>query len=628
MPAELLQETLVHVLRDVSFHCDLLGSSSIDQDINTVNRRASVEGIGFFTKSLPALGRCLDKALASDDPMTTDHSFGLSKRAPYNLPVFLGSLFHRIFDTSGKVAACPEAGEAAQVQAVKAVRQICFLFYKLELPYAPELEVEVLDNFVSTDTLLPVVGADPPLPLDVLRTLESARMAIWYVLKDFNPLVATPRHGPGAVSTGEKQWEKYNFRRFYSFLDKEWSYPDFFYLNYEHLVDELGNLEDMDEVHEAEAKVALVPKDSRGPRIISMEPLELQWIQQGVMRELYSLMERAHSYTYGHVNFTDQEINRALALEHSHNGSYITMDLKDASDRVSRWLAEKLLPKHVFKKLDACRSQFTRLPDGRRVELRKFAPMGSGICFPIEALLFWGIAVGSLKTIRRERDMKSLPDVFVYGDDIILPREGYEVVREAYEALYLRVNQAKCCTGRFFRESCGMDAFKLNDVTPIRVKTPIVDTLSPAACLSWVGYVNSLRERGYSLTADFLQDVITHRIPFPVPVVRNRRGLALAYYEPLLDDCTMQDYLGSAFKTRYSRAYQRTEIRIPVCVPHQISVVRDGWSGLFECLLSRGGPPDPFGFSDRRVAPDCYLAPYLNKLGWKWVDMGRLTDCG
>jgi hypothetical protein len=62
-----------------------------------------------------------------------------------------------------------------------------------------------------------------------------------------------------------------------------------------------------------QARVCLVPKDSRGPRIISCEPAELMFIQQGIMRKLYSHLE-THHLTAGQINFTDQSINRNLAL--------------------------------------------------------------------------------------------------------------------------------------------------------------------------------------------------------------------------------------------------------------------------------------------------------------------------
>jgi len=621
-PVEFLTGMLVQLLRDIGFRCDLLGSSSLEMDISTVRRRAATEGIGFFTKTLPQLGKCLDQALSSCIPLPTDHAFKLSARSP-QLPVFLGSLWKRIFDDSGMVAI---SGQEAQIEAVRAVRQVCFLFYKLELPYEPEVEAKVLRNFVDIDACLPLVDDNPIISLETTRALESARMAIWYVLKDYSPLSAVPRHGPGAVATGEKPWEKYNFSRYYPKLDKEWSYSDYFFACYGHLCDDLHRLEAMDTIHTPEAKVALVPKDSRGPRIISMEPLELQWIQQGVMRDLYSLMERPSSPTCGYVNFTNQEVNRRLALENSFDGPMVTMDLKDASDRVSSWLAKKLLPRHVFEKLDACRSEVTRLPDGSCIELRKFAPMGSGICFPIEALIFWALAVGTLKRIRRQRDMLTLPPVYVYGDDIVVHGDSYESIKQTYTDCFLAVNESKCCTGRFFRESCGMDAFKFSDVTPTRVKTLMSALPSPAACLSLVGYVNNLRGKGYTLTADYLQNAITDKIPFPVPVTRTSRDIPFAYYEPYLDAATQMDYLRSAFKIRFNKAYQRQEIRIPMCRPGLNTVLKEGWSGLLDAFVTRGGPPDPFGFQHQKPSgPDRYTVPHLVKLGWTWVSLERLT---
>jgi hypothetical protein len=153
------------------------------------------------------------------------------------------------------------------------------------------------------------------------------------------------------------------------------------------------------------AKVVLVPKDSRGPRLISAEPLEYQWIQQGVGRSIVAHLE-AHHLTKGRVNFTHQEVNRRLAQESSATLELATLDLKDASDRVSLELVRRVFKNtpELVRALEAIRTDATLLPDGRVQSLKKFAPMGSAVCFPVEAFVFWAILTASIPCDKASSD--------------------------------------------------------------------------------------------------------------------------------------------------------------------------------------------------------------------------------
>jgi hypothetical protein len=142
----------------------------------------------------------------------------------------------------------------------------------------------------------------------------------------------------------------------------------------------------------------------------------------------------AHSLTSGLVNFTDQGINRYQAYRGSITRESSTLDLKDASDRVSLALVENLFPNNWVEALKACRSAMTELPNGDIVTLSKHAPMGSALCFPVMALCIWAILTATANMAQTAHAVKVsgrlsesrkrfnwAEPVYVYGDDIICP---------------------------------------------------------------------------------------------------------------------------------------------------------------------------------------------------------------
>lgn len=639
-------DLLVQLLQDTASRCGIR-FSSFKRDIITLRSRSSSEGLGFFTRSLPSLGKALDKALSSDTHFVCPPAFEHGRQSV--LPLFLGTLFEMIFTRDGDVITrWNDVSEpvplvtileinavARQTEAVRAIRQISYLLYKLDGGCPKSADAAVIQSFIETEQCLPSEYDEIPHTRQEAKTLENATLLVWKALRGFDPHAIIPRHGPGAVASGERLWEKMKFSHFFPKLDEVYPYSDYFYFNFTHLCDELESLEQMDIIHTATAKVVLVPKDSRGPRLISMEPLELQWIQQGLQRSLVQMIEHPRCLASGYVNFTTQEINRELACLHSdlpdevepERGSFITMDMKDASDRVSLWLVRKLFPDHVYKALKACRSERTMLPDGHVVSLKKFAPMGSSVCFPVEALVFWAIAVGAILTRERPNWMKlcktDIPEVYVYGDDIILRKEYYSLVAEAYERLHLKVNVDKCCTGRFFRESCGLDAFRLNDVTPVRIKPNIAcGKLSPQQYLSTVSYVNSFKARGYSSAAQFLEDRIVRDHG---PVLRSLKPHAnqCAILESDWTKEQLEEYLRKHYKIRWNRRLQRSEVLTPLLVSRSKSTGDHGWSELHRLFAQQAS----FGCSagDReKLEPGCYTLPHSVKMRWSWVAIESL----
>jgi hypothetical protein len=468
-------------------------------DIRKLRARVDSEGISFLTKSLPKLGKAIDKALHSDTPL---HVRGFSLKPGTVIPRFLGWLLERVFTSHGYVR------DDLDITTLRHIRQFLYFSYKLKLPYDSKTEESVIKSFIATQEELENFEISP----SVEPIIRIARAFITRLFDRYDVRDIIPQHGPGAVATGEEVGEKSNFSRLYKSVEQLYPFTEYFMLGLNQVVDQYDWIQSLIPLEHGTAKVVLVPKDSRGPRLISKEPLELQWIQQGIQKSLYSWIEN-HQLTRGKVNFTDQQVNRRLSLLGSRTGLFVTLDMKDASDRVTLKLVETLFSgTSLLSGLIASRSEFTTLPDGRTVRLSTFAPMGSAVCFPIEALCFYALAVAVLHIHGRSR-VRNDPFVYVYGDDIIVRREDYALLLQYFPFFGLKFNEDKCCVAGFFRESCGCDAYKGVEVTPIRLRTTWCHRgiRDASELVSYVELSNSLWAAGYWSTATAIKDMVEAR---------------------------------------------------------------------------------------------------------------------
>lgn len=548
-------------------------------DMLKLHKRTLAEGISFLTKSLPKLGKAIDFALSSDTPLLVR---GFSLRPNTSIPRFLGWLIERVFTNDGYVRNDPD------ITALRHLRQFLYFTYKLKLPYDQETENSVIESFVQTQEEL----SHWDFPSEVSPVLREARAFISRLFDGFNVRDILPRHGPGAVATGEEVGEKSNFSRIFTHTERVYPFTEYYVLGLNQVADQLDWIQSLEEVPHGTAKVVLVPKDSRGPRLISKEPLELQWIQQGIQKSLYSWIEQ-HPLTRGFVNFTDQTINRRLALLGSRTQRYVTLDMKDASDRVTLPLVETLFGGcSLLEGLLASRSEYTQLPDGRTVRLSTFAPMGSAVCFPIEALCFYALAIAVLHIHGRSRERNN-PDVYVYGDDIIVRSEDYALLLQYFPSFGLLFNPSKCCVAGFFRESCGCDAFKGVDVTPIRMRTTWSHRGKRNAekLVSWVELSNSLWDAGYWGTATAIERLVEAHFG-QLPYVREKfqyfdqagrfrtdSSPLIGWYRTHVNELTANKSRG--LKRRFCRKTHKLEYRSWIVRPVSKTYKVDGWR---ECL--------------------------------------------
>lgn len=582
--------------------CDPLETASsshksLEHDIQTLQSRVRFEGLAFLTKALPKLGRALDQALVSNRFVPPP---GFATRRGQSIPLFLEEYFNLVFDEHGLILV------NASCLAIRHIRQVCYFAYKLELPYSESEERRVISGFITTDSELKL--ADTPLAEDLL---SLAKIISQKVFNGFDHKNILPRHGPGAVATGEKLEEKWAFARLYNAIHQVYPYYNYYVVGgARELTDRLDWYRSLSRHENGCAKVVLVPKDSRGPRLISCEPLEYQWIQQGLGRKLASHLEYVSTYTRGNVNFTQQGINRRIAQTSSASKRFATLDLKDASDRVSAELVRRVFERSpdLSRALMACRTTATKLPDGRVIELKKFAPMGSALCFPVEAFIFWVIIVAAVIRAKRLPLQRVGKHIFVYGDDIIVPTDWAALSIQALEEVGLMVNLDKSCTNGNFRESCGMDAYNGLDVTPLRLRTRWTSKKHDGSSLaSYVSLANQMAKGPYSSVSDLLWKELksvygeipygTSRSSFPCRVV-NTPELAICLNSRL------------RFRRRFNRNFQRLEFYLPRLSSRKVKSKLDGWPRLLRDMIT-----PPFG------DPSYVVVPRSTKIKRGWMDV-------
>lgn len=346
------------------------------------------------------------------------------------------------------------------------LRQLLLFSYKANVPHDITTTEAAFKAFFDVNTTVGAYSAS--LATSSPKLLDRARRHCQSVLSVLNEKDFIPSHGPGASTTPKNIW-----RHAYSTIDSVFCPADMFacYFNADHNAE----LEDRQWHDHIVAKLIAVPKDTRGPRLICVHPAEAIWVQQAVRRALEKSISKSR-FSYGpwpkgHVQFKNQDVNGRISLLSSRSRRYATLDMKEASDRISDSLVQILFGRK-YKYFGCCRAQKVRLPsNGLRSErcedIHSYAPMGNATTFPVQSLVFWAICVASLQC----QGFHQPGAVFVFGDDIIVPSECAEVVIHDLESFGLLVNRSKSFWRGAFRESCGVDAFNGVDVTPVRWKT-------------------------------------------------------------------------------------------------------------------------------------------------------------
>lgn len=224
-----------------------------------------------------------------------------------------------------------------------------------------------------------------------------------------------------------------------------------------------------------------VPKNAKTSRGICVEPGANVYCQLSVGRYIRDRLLRA-----GIDLRHNQHLHARLAHEGSLSGAWCTIDLESASDTVAYQLVKLMLPENWFQLLSSLRSPRT-LFKGSWHYLEKFSSMGNGFTFELESLLFAVISQVSCNGILGV-------DVFVYGDDIIVPNASYRDVVAALRYFGFTPNTKKSYSTSPFRESCGGQFFAGRPIRTVKLEE------TPNSPPEWFSFHNGLCRYDYVLT--------------------------------------------------------------------------------------------------------------------------------
>lgn len=502
--------------------------TSTTLDYKKLESRTRDEGLSFLTITLPSFGkeleRCLEQSFIDDDSFP-----GFQKKN--GLPLFLGGFLRQIFS--------PLTGallDDVSVDCIFAIRQLTLLFAKIELPCSDGRVSRAYWNYIKCEEDLR--EWENRNTFDDLSFERVSTLLFGDVLAKMDDLIRNgelrPRHGPGSTSDGLSGNQKFDLNQWTTRLEGLFPFGEFaipswrYYYRYDHV-------EILEPGHELPVKVIQVPKTLKTPRIIAMEPTYMQYMQQAILHPLVEALESKRipgntrdNLAFNFLGFTEQDPNRDYALQGSMKGDLATLDLSEASDRVHILHVEAIARRFpsFWEGISATRSTKARIPAlGVDIySLRKFASMGSALCFPLEAMvfltaIFLGIEAKLGHQLTRKDVRRYVGKVRVYGDDLIVPVDCVDSVIDQLARLGLKVNVDKSFWNGKFRESCGGDYYDGTDVTPVRFRRKFPRNRSDVSEVeSLVAFRNHLYERGLWKTTSWLDDeVIRYLLPrFPI----------------------------------------------------------------------------------------------------------------
>jgi hypothetical protein len=565
-----LLELWAAVYEDAAHKCS--ADVSDLRDLHTVRSRVKAEGLSFLTITLPQFARDFERSLECGQISST---LFRSFRKAGAIPAFLQGMLSLCFDreTGRKLN-----DDNDSPVLVEAVRQVCLLFKKLETPCTPARERAAIEAFAQVEREFSEFSA----PEETSSVYREASQVLWdnIMLGSLHPGMLDPQHGPGATAERIMGNQKYVWRRWHERLEPFFPFLGTAYTVSAALSREFEAVTFVPEEQEQPVRVVTVPKTLKAPRIIAVEPVCMQYTQQALRACLYDAIEE-NWLTRGHVNFRDQKRNQVLAIESSISGQFVTIDLSDASDRVPNDLVFEMLSgvPEFRDVVMATRSTRAELPDGRVIgPLRKFASMGSALCFPVEAMYFYTVAVVALLV---KRNLPADPinvynvsrGLYVYGDDLIVPTDDADAVLDSLRQYNAKVNDSKTFLRGNFRESCGVDAYCGHEVTPTYVRQLRPRNRQQAAgLLSWVATANLFYQKGYWRAASHMFSTC-EKILGPLP-----------YVSPDSPALGRVSFLGYRSANGWSADHQSLRVKAWVATPVYSSDIVDGYSALYKSL--------------------------------------------
>lgn len=552
--------------------------TSTTNDRKTIIRRVKHEGLSFLTITLPTFGSDLQKGL---DQGYVDRNLFQGFSWKGGLPLFLGGFLDLVFDRSTGVLL-----DSPDVDAILAIRQLTLMFGKISLPCSDTRERKAMSGYLECEQEVRRTDAslDPSLLADFRRVSSVLfRSMFSKVDSDIYHTRHVPKHGPGATADKVRGNSKFEIRTWTDRLEGYFPAGEFLLPNQRYADEAYADY--LEPGAEIPVRVISVPKTLKTPRIIAVEPAAMQYAQQSILELFVRYIRRDDKLTWM-IGLDNQVPNQNMAKRGSEDDSLATIDLSEASDRVSNQLVREMLAHHphLREAVDACRSRKADLPGHGVIRLAKFASMGSALCFPIEAMVFLTIVfIGieqELSTPVSSKIVKQfLGKVRVFGDDIIVPSDYVTSVVRMLSAFGSKVNTSKSFWNGKFRESCGKEYYDGSDVSIVRLRHVLPTERTHATeVISLVSFRNQLYWAGYWETCDWLDDKIRGIIKhYPVVLPSS----------PVLGRESVLGYEAQRIHPHYHSPLVKGYV-----VDSQIpSSKLDGQGALLKFFIKRGGLP-------------------------------------
>lgn len=577
------------------------GVLGLNRDLQTIESRFENEGYGFLSVALSALCDAFDQGMATGRFTCPTH-FSVVRGG--SIPKFLQGLICKVFDAKTGLLL-----EEPSLHAVKCMREILRLYKKVQLRPAREdkLHKKAVAGFILTDDAI----SRRMFPSDMVNLLRSVSRVVLPNLDSFESANLPVKHGPGSVVETSRANQKWlalqEVLSFDDFLARKFGFDIIANLGSEGLSQpSVGAfpfedvLYDSDQAngivperhHSGIAKLITVPKNCTSLRTITMEPVVHMYVQQGLNTYIRDCIKEC-SVLRSCLALTDQGPNQKLALAGSISGDYATIDLSSASDLLGLDLVKLVFetkPQFLTAVLD-CRSTHVDVGGNQHIRLRKFAGMGNALTFPLQSITFALLAICGVLCTEGSRPSyvnvkRAAKHVRVFGDDIIVKSEHVHQVVHWLTSFGLKVNQEKSFTIGNFRESCGVDAYKGVDVTPIYLRhEPDVSARNPEQLASLVSTMNQAWFRCLYSLADAIRAQVERVIPLQLV---SRRSAALGLHSRV--DTTIAQ--------KWDGKLQRLVFQAPVVESIYRSDHLDGYAALWKSLSSleeeSRGTPDVF----------------------------------
>lgn len=580
---------------------------SAGRDWDYIQSRYEHEGISFLTITLPTFDDGLLKSIECGF-VTPSFFPAFSRKRGSCLPKFLSGFMDKVFAPCGTLM-CD-----ADPDAIFAIRQISRFFKKADMECSKERTKAAIEKYVTTDLELKNANSriiEGQYDKDTYLCRVSS-LLVRSLFSDINRNDFRGKHGNGATADRLSRSERV--------LIREWPIrAEPYFSASHHAIPNFGWLHNLRKVRllreeeERPVKIVAVPKTLKSPRIIAMEPHYMMYMQQACLSIMVSRIE-SHKLTRNSIRFSDQSVNRESARIESMKKNRATIDLSEASDRVSLELVKKIFDGVQLKDfLLACRSTSAQLPDGTSLILEKFASQGSANCFPVEAFVFYCLIQAAMHERRAERPthqsisrLSRLIDV--YGDDLIVPVHDLSCVIDKLEGYGLKVNASKSFSLSNFRESCGGDFYNGYAVKPVYLSVDPTRINNPSVrasnIISLVDTSNQFYLLGLWKTCSEIRDHVQNLL---TQEFRNGKDFRRQYARAL------RFRLKRLEKTNVFSPPNRRRSRMAIAIPTPEIPISLPSSGRFGYVSCQGASYTHWDKS-RQVLKARSLVPYLIKV--------------